>query len=107
MEPEMTVARRTIEERYGPIGTGGKVLFLQGVPMGLRKIARKLALLYEDLVPIDAGTLPSDRHWIRFYDREDRRYVVFEFDGDFDLLEEHRADSLAWEGEDFFRQHTG
>jgi hypothetical protein len=28
--------------------------------------------------------------------------VVFEFNGDFDILSEMRVDSLEWEGEDFF-----
>jgi hypothetical protein len=103
MEPEMTVARRTIEERYGPIGTGGKVLFLQGVPMGLRKITRKLALLYDDLVPIDAGTLPSDRHWIRFYEGEQRKVIAIEFDGEFNIVGENGADIMAWLGDEYFK----
>ena len=35
-------------------------------------------------------------------DSDDRRFVVFEFDAGFDILSEMRADSLAWEGDDFF-----
>jgi hypothetical protein len=103
MEPKMTVARRTIEERYGPIGTGGKVLFLGGVPMGLGKIARKLALLYDDLIPIDAGTLPGARHWIRFYEGEQRKVIALEFDGEFNILGENGADILDWIGDEYFK----
>lgn len=105
MEPETTGARRSMEQRYGPIGTGRKVLFLQGVPMGLGKIARKLALAYQDLVPIDAGTLPDVRHWIRFYEGEQRKVIVLEFDGEFNLLAESGADIRDWIGDEYFKIH--
>jgi hypothetical protein len=105
MESNRSISRRRIEERYGPIGTGGKILFLQGVPMGLRKIARKLALLYEDLVPIDAGTLPDERHWIRFYEGEQRKVIVLEFDGELRILGENGADIMDWIGDEYFKIH--
>lgn len=105
MEPTMTRARRTIEESYGPIGTGGKVLFMQGVPMGLKKISRKLALLYEDLIPIDAGTLPAGRHWIRFYEGEQRKVIALEFDDEFNILGENGADIMDWIGDEYFKIH--
>lgn len=105
MEPTMTRARRTIEESYGPIGTGGKVLFMQGVPMGLKKISRKLALLYEDLIPIDAGTLPEGRHWIRFYEGEQRKVIALEFDDEFNILGENGADIMDWIGDEYFKIH--
>ena len=105
MERTMTIGRRTIEERYGTIGTGGKILFLGGVPMGLNKIARKLALLYDDLVPIDAGTLPGGAHWIRFYEGEQRKVMVLEFDGELNILGENGADIMDWIGDEYFRIH--
>ena len=105
MEPVMTIARRTIEERYGPIGSGAKVLFLKGAPMGLARIARKLALSYSDLIPIDAGTLPAGGRWIRFYEGEQRKVVAIEFDDDFNFLGEHGADIMDWLGEEYFRIH--
>ena len=101
----MTIGRRTIEGRYGPIGTGGKILFLGGVPMGLKKIARKLAMLYDDLVPIDAGTLPGGAHWIRFYEGEQRKVMVLEFDGEFNIPVENGVDILDWIGDEYFRIH--
>ena len=48
------------------------------------------------------GDARGDRHWIRLIDKDDRTYVVFEFNEDFDILSEMRVDSLEWEGEDFF-----
>jgi hypothetical protein len=105
MEPRMTVGRRTIEERYGPIGAGGKVLFVGGMPMGLGKISRKLALLYEDLIPIDAGTLPAGPHWIRFYEGEQRKVIALEFDGEFNIVGENGADIMDWLGDEYFKIH--
>jgi hypothetical protein len=99
--------RREMEGRYGEIGSGAKAIVVRGARHTLRGVLAKWTLDLPDILSVDGGMLGGDRNWIRFYDREDRRYVVFEFDGNFDILEEHRADSLAWEGEDFFRQHTG
>jgi hypothetical protein len=99
--------RREMENRYGELGSGASAIVVRDTRHTLRDVLAKWTLDLPDILTVDGGSLGADRHWIRFYDREDRRYVVFEFDGNFNLLEEHRADSLAWEGEDFFRQHTG
>ncbi len=105
MEPRMSTGRRTIEERYGPIGTGNKVLFLQGVPMSLKKVSRKLMMQYEDLIPIDAGTIHGERYWIRFYEGEQRKVLVIEFTREFDIVGENGADIMDWLGDDYFRIH--
>lgn len=99
--------RQEMEKRFGELGSGASAITVQGVRYTLRAVLAKWTLDVPDILTVDGGTIGGDRHWIRFYDREDRRYVVFEFDGTFDLVEEHRADSLAWENDDFFRQHTG
>lgn len=103
MEPDMTISRRRIEERYGKIGTGGKILFLRGIPMGLEAISRRMMLHYEDLIPIDAGTLPEGPHWIRYYEGEQRKVVVFEFTPEFEIVGETGADIMDWIGDDYFR----
>ncbi len=100
-----TIARRTIEERYGLIGTGAKVLFLRGVPTALPRIARALALDFSDLVPIDAGTLSDGRRWIRFYDGEQRKVVAIEFDDEYNVVGENGADIMDWLGDEYFRIH--
>ncbi len=105
MEPKLTIARRRIEERYGKIGTGAKVLFLDGLPMGLARISRKLMLSYEDLIPIDAGTLGEGRSWIRYYEGEQRKVIVIEFDRAFAIVGETGADIMDWLGDDYFRIH--
>jgi hypothetical protein len=105
MEPVMSKARRAIEERYGKVGTGAKVLFLNGVPMGLSRISRKLMLAFEDLVPIDAGTLADGHHWIRYYEGEQRKVIVIEFDRELAIAGESGADIMDWLGDDYFRIH--
>lgn len=104
-EPKLTRGRKTIEERYGRIGTGNKVLFLKGMPMSLRKISRKLMLQYEDLIPIDGGAFPDGRYWIRYYDGEQRKVLAIEFSGEFDIVGENGADIMDWLGDDYFRIH--
>jgi hypothetical protein len=99
--------RKEMEKRYGEIGSGVPAVVVRGIRHTLRRVLAKWSLDLPDVLSVDGGTLGDDRYWVRCFDREDRRYVVFVFDGNFDLLEEHRADSLAWEGENFFRQHTG
>ncbi len=105
MEPKMTIARRGIEERYGKIGTGAQVLFLGGLPTGLSRISRKLMLSYEDLIPIDAGTLAEGLYWIRYYEGEQRKVIVIEFDREFAIVGETGADIMDWLGDDYFRIH--
>lgn len=105
MDPTMTISRRNIEERYGKIGTGGKLLFIDGVPMTLSKLSRKLMMQYEDVIPIDAGTLDGDRYWIRYYEGEQRKVIVLEFDREFSIVGENGADIMDWLGEDYFRIH--
>lgn len=105
MKPETTVARKAIEERYGPIGSGAKILFLKGVPVGLASVSRKLMMSFADLVPIDGGTLGGGSHWVRYYDGEQRKVIVIEFDEELDLVRESGADIMDWIGEEYFRIH--
>ena len=104
-EQKITINRRGIEERYGKIGDGKKILFVNGVPMGLSTLSRRLALQYDDLVPIDAGDLPEGTHWLRFYDNERRMVMVVEFDRSFAFTGERGADIMDWLGDDYFRIH--
>ena len=102
---KITIARREIEERYGPIGDGKKILFVNGVPMALSTLSRRLGLQYNDLIPIDTGNLPDDTHWLRFYDNERRMVMVVEFDRSFGFTGERGADIMDWLGDDYFRIH--
>ena len=102
-ERKITIARREIEDRYGKIGDGKKILFVNGVPMGLSTLSRRLALQYTDLVPIDAGELADGTYWLRIYDNEQRKVMVVEFDRSFGFTGERGADIMDWLGDDYFR----
>ncbi len=101
--PKWTINRRRIEERYGKIGDGKKILFVAGVPMALSTLSRRLGLQYNDLVPIDAGDLPDGTYWLRFYDNESRKVLVVEFDREYAFTGESGADIMDWLGDDYFR----
>jgi hypothetical protein len=94
--------RKKMEERYGQVDTGAKTIEVRGVRYRLREVLARWMMDVPEIMTLEGGTLGEDRHWIRFIDKDDRTYVVFEFNGDFDILSEMRVDSLEWEGEDFF-----
>lgn len=95
-------ARAEMERKYGEVESGAKSLIVRGRTYRLRDILARWMMDVPEIMTLDGGTLGDDHYWIRFIDKEDRCYVVFEFNGEFDILSETRADSLAWEGEDFF-----
>jgi len=95
-------AREEMERRYGAVESGDRTIDVRGARYRLREVLARWMMDVPEVLTLDGGTLAGDRHWIRFIDKEDRTYVVFEFDGDFDILSEMRVDSLEWEGEDFF-----
>jgi len=94
--------REEMERRYGKVESGDRTIPVRGVPYRLRDVLARWMMDVPEIMTLDGGTLAEDRHWIRFIDKEDRTYVVFEFNGEFDILTEMRVDSLEWEGEDFF-----
>lgn len=94
--------REEMEGRYGDVGSGSATLVVRGVTYRLREILARWMMDVPEIMTIDGGYLEEDRYWLRFIDKDDRCYVAFEFNGEFDILSEMRADSLAWEGEDFF-----
>ncbi len=91
-----------MEKKYGEVESGATTLVIRGVTYRLREVLARWMMDVPEIMTLDGGSLEEDRHWIRFIDKDDRCYVVFEFNGEFDILREMRADSMAWEGEDFF-----
>ena len=97
-----TRGREEMEKKYGEVESGSATIVVRGVTFRLREILARWMMDVPEIMTLDGGTLGEDHYWIRFIDKDDRCYVVFEFNGEFDILSEMRADSLAWEGEDFF-----
>ena len=94
--------RAAMERCYGPVETGARTIEIGGSRYRLREVLARWMMDVPEILTLDGGTLSRERHWIRFIDKEDRTYVVFEFNGAFDILSEKRVDSLEWEGDDFF-----
>ena len=91
-----------MERRYGAVESGARAIDVGGVRYRLREVLARWMMDVPEIMTLDGGTLGGDRHWIRFIDKEDRTYVVLEFDGEFGITSEMRVDSLEWEGEQFF-----
>lgn len=100
------MGRDEMEKRYGRPGTGSDAVAVGPVRYRLKQILAKWMMDVPEVWTIDGGVLEDDRYWIRFLDADDRYFVVFEFDGSFAILSEMRVDSLAWEGDDFFKSRT-
>jgi hypothetical protein len=95
-------AREKMEKAYGEVGSGAATLVVRGVTYRLREILSRWMMDVPEIMTLDAGILGEDRFFLRFIDKDDRCYVAFEFNGEFDILSEMRADSLLWEGKNFF-----
>jgi len=89
--------RREIELRYGKIGDGKKILFVNGVPMGLSTCPAD----WRCNTPTSShrrGELADGTYWLRIYDNEQRKVMVVEFDRSFAFTGERGADIMDWLG---------
>ena len=91
--------KEIIEERFGPLWSGRQEVSLSGRIRTISEVKRAFDLVADDVVAIDLVELPEGRCAFRYYDGEDRRIVVFVFDGEGEILEEHRAHLAEWIGD--------
>jgi len=91
-----------MESRYGPLGSGNQSLTIGTVEYSLGELLVRLGLHFGDSRPIDALALPEGHYVVRYFDAEDQRAVVHEFDADFRFLRETRAHMAEWIGEEAF-----
>ncbi len=94
--------RALIENRYGPLGSGEQSLTIGGVEYALTELMPEMGLNFDDSRAIDALTLSEGRYAVRYFDPQDQRVVVQEFDAHFRLLSETRAHSAEWLGEEAY-----
>jgi hypothetical protein len=95
-------AGEEMKKTYGEVGSGAATPVVRGVTYRLREILPRWMMDVPEIMTLDAGVLGEDRFWIRCIDKDDRCHIAFEFNGEFDILSEMRAESLAWEGKDVF-----
>jgi hypothetical protein len=94
--------RALMESRYGPLGSGGQSIAVQGTEYSLAELLLRLGLDFGDSRPIDALALPDGHYVVRYFDAEDQRAVAHEFDVEFRFLGETRAHIAEWIGEEAF-----
>ncbi len=88
-----------MESRYGALGSGAQNLTINSASYTLAELMARMGLHFDDRWAIDALALSGRNYAIRYFDAQDQRVVVQEFDADFHLLGETRAHIAEWEGE--------
>ncbi|MFZ0914075.1 MAG: hypothetical protein WBQ76_17745 [Candidatus Korobacteraceae bacterium] len=91
--------RDVIEGRFGPLGSGAQGLAVRGASYSLVQLLAQIGAEFDDSQPIDALALAEGHYVLRYLDGQDQRVVACEFDADFRLLRETRADIAEWEGD--------
>ncbi len=95
--------RKSMEKRFGEIGTGLADLSINGHRYDLYQLLKKVGMDYEDIRPIDAHYVDgTDRFAIRYFDLEERVIVAYEFDAEFGYRAEQRAHIDEWMGEEYY-----
>ncbi len=89
--------RDVIEGRFGLLGSGAQSLTIRGVTYSLSQLLSQIGAEFDDSKPIDALALGERRYVLRYIDGQDQRVVACEFDADFRLLGETRANITEWE----------
>ena len=94
--------KELIEGRFGPLWSGGDGISVGGRLRTLMEVKRTFDLMADDVVAIDLQELPEGGFAFRFYDGDDRRVVVYVFDADGEIREEHRAHIAEWLGDSYY-----
>lgn len=95
--------KEIIDRRFGELWTGPESIEIGDRIFTLVEIRRAFGLDDSEVIGIDLQALPDGRYAYRYYDGDDRRIVVFVFDADLDILEEHRAHIAEWLGEEYHK----
>jgi hypothetical protein len=94
--------RALIEDRYGRLGEGKQSLAIGGVEYTLTELMSQMGVSFDDSRAIDVLTLSEGRYAVRYFDAQDQRVVVQEFDANFRFLREARAHIAEWIGDDAY-----
>src|SRR5215471_8956126 len=92
-------ARARMEARFGRLGSGARRLTVAGTSYSLPELMTRLGIAFEGCRTIDAFGLAPGRFAVRFYDPDEQRIVVYEFDDAFRYLAETRVHVAEWVGD--------
>ena len=93
-------AREAMETRFGPLGGGARELTVAGRAYRLPELLDRLGLGFEGCRTIDGFALGADHFAVRYYDPEEQRVVVYEFDAALRHRRETRVHVAEWIGEE-------
>jgi hypothetical protein len=85
-----------MEARFGPPGAGRRELRIGRTVYGLAEAMVRLGIDFEGCRTIDGFELGHGHFAVRYYDPDERRVVVYEFDDRFRYLGETRVDIAEW-----------
>ena len=92
-------ARGRMEARFGPLGRGARRLTVAGQAYTLSEIMRRLGIDFEGCRTIDGFELDAVHFAVRYYDPDEQRIVVHEFDAGFRYVTETRVHVAEWVGD--------
>jgi hypothetical protein len=95
--------KEIIENRFGRLWSGPESVAIGDRIFTLLEIKRAFGFEGGDIIGIDLQTLPDGLYAYRYYDGDDRRIVVFVFDGTLNIVEEHRAHIAEWLGDEYHK----
>lgn len=102
MIPSVPRGRALMESRFGPLGSGKRVLSIGGESLAIDDLLHRLGLDFDDAKPIDLIAVSANRYAVRYYDGQDQRVVAHEFDDTLQFVEETRAHVAEWLGEEAY-----
>lgn len=94
--------KEIIENSYGLLWSGGDNVLINGKEVTAKDILKAFDISLEDAVPIDILQVDGDRYAVRFYDGDDRRIVVMEFNSALSIKKEYRAHIAEWLTDDVY-----
>ena len=94
--------KELIDREFGPLWSGVDAITIGDRIFTLATLQRAFDMEATDVVAIDLKVLPEGKYAFRFYDGDDRRVVVFVFDGELNITAEHRAHIAEWIGDEYY-----
>lgn len=96
-------SREWVEMTFGPLASGRQEVRIGEETLTGRAVLDGLGIWGEDIDPIDIVTIEEGKRWaIRYFDGEDRRFVVMEFSPELAILSETRVHARQWMGDDYY-----
>lgn len=92
-----------MEKRFGGLGQGAETLEIKGKTYTLWDLLNAMGLFTEDVQPVDAFHLEEEGVFaLRYFDGQDRAVIAYEFNEDFEYLQEIRVHLAEYMGDEAY-----